>query len=184
MIDFLLAALFVAGSPTGGADARPAHPPKTAKPGAVKTGRLERVAIHADKLQVFNRQSLMIWTGNVEAQRGTVNLKCDQAVATYTDASQSEISRIQCSGHTVVTDRDRWAKGEHADFDNVGGLLVVTGQPQARQGTNRMKGTKVIFHLPEDTVEVENARALFTPTPEQSQGLSAGSKQAAPGGPK
>jgi lipopolysaccharide export system protein LptA len=164
VIDFILTAFFVA------APAAPA----TATPRAAGAAPLERVTIHADKLQVFNKQMLMVWTGNVEAQRGTTHLKCDQAIATYTDASRREVSRIQCSGRTVVTDGDRWAKGEHADFDNVAGLLTVTGQPQARQGVNRMKGSKVIFNLVQDTVEVENARAVFNPTPEQGKIIKPG----------
>ncbi len=170
MIDFLFAAFFVAGG------AATANAPARSPLADTAPARLERVSISADRLQVFNKKMLMIWRGNVRAQRGTTHLQCDEAIATYTDSTRREVSRIQCSGHTVVTDGDRWAKGEHADFDNVGGLLTVTGQPQARQGVNRMKGSKVIFNLVQDTVEVENARAVFNPTPDQTEGLKAGGK--------
>ncbi len=56
-----------------------------------------------------------------------------------------------------VVDGDRWAKGERAEFDNVAGVLEVTGSPEARQGPNTMRGTRVLFFLGRDLLQVENA---------------------------
>jgi lipopolysaccharide export system protein LptA len=60
-----------------------------------------------------------------------------------------------------VRDGEKWARGDRAEFDNVRGVLVVTGNPEARQGPNFMRGTKVTFVVGKDTLEVENARTVF-----------------------
>jgi lipopolysaccharide export system protein LptA len=165
VIDFLLAALFFAGNGTA---------PKGATPSPVAVTRAEKVFIHADRLQILNKQMLMVWTGRVRARRGTTHLQCDRAVAHYASAGNKEVTRLECAGNVVVTDRDRWATGEHADFDNLAGILVVSGSPQARQGGNTMKGSKVVFNLVQDTVEVHDARAVFEPTPNSTKTLRSG----------
>src|SRR3712207_8316542 len=48
-----------------------------------------------------------------------------------------------------------------SDFNNVTGTLVVTGSPEARQGHNHMRGSKVTFRVSEDILDVEDARAIF-----------------------
>ena len=40
-------------------------------------------------------------------------------------------------------------------------MLVVTGKPEARQGPNRMRGTKITFITGKDTLEVENATTVL-----------------------
>ncbi|HZH03132.1 MAG TPA: LptA/OstA family protein [Myxococcaceae bacterium] len=161
----MAALLLTAGSPS---------PPDGGTSVPSLAARVEKVTIHADRLQILNKQMLMVWTGRVRAKRGTTDLQCDRAVASYSDAQTREVTRIECTGNVVVTDGDRWAKGERADFDNLASILVVTGSPQARQAGNTMRGSKVVFNMANDTVEVENARAVFEPTPESTKTLRTG----------
>lgn len=117
------------------------------------------VSVNADRLEVHGKQHQAVWTGHVVADRDTTHLICDRLVAHY-DQHQ-EITRLECLGHVQATDGDKWAQGDRADFDNVKGVLVVTGDPQARQGQNRIRGTKVTFYVGRDLLEVENAKAIF-----------------------
>ena len=117
------------------------------------------IEIHSEKFRVYSQKHQAVWTGHVQAKRDTTDLRCQQLTAYYTE--DEKISRLECVGNVEVTDGDRFASGEHADFDNVSGVLVLTGSPQARQGPNRMLGSKVIFSVGKDTLEVENATTFF-----------------------
>ena len=114
----------------------------------------QKVEIQADKLEIQGRGNQLVWTGNVKAKRGTTDLSCTRLIAHYTPDQQ--ISRIECDGEVEIVDGDRWARGEHAEFDNIKGILVITGNPQAMQGPNLMRGSKVTFHMERDVVEVQD----------------------------
>jgi lipopolysaccharide export system protein LptA len=182
VIEYFLMAFFVvspkvaAAAGGGGAPNAGAPAPKAVAPAAFK----RPVEITADRLEIAGKRNEAIWSGHVRAKRGPTKLKCDRLIAHYSNAQ--EITRIECIGGVEVEDGDRWAKGERADFDNVAGVLVVTGSPEARQGPNHMRGTKVTFRVEQDTLEVENAQAIF----ETSKGMPAigGGKAPATAPPK
>ena len=48
-------------------------------------------------------------------------------------------------------------------FDNRTGVLVVTGQPQARQGNNLIRGRQVTFTVGSERLEVDQADTEFVP---------------------
>lgn len=129
--------------------ANPAAPPAFTHP----------VNVNADRLEVHGKRNEAVWSGHVVADRETTHLTCNKLLAHYDD--RQEITRLECLGDVEVTDGTKWAKGDQADFDNVKGILVVTGDPEARQGQNRIRGTKVTFFVGQDLLEVENAKAIF-----------------------
>jgi lipopolysaccharide export system protein LptA len=134
------------------------------------------VEINSDHLEIVGKKNQAIWVGHVQAQRGTTHLSCQRLVAYYT--TTQEISKLECLGNVEVTDGDKWAKGERADFDNLSGVLDVTGSPEARQGKNHMRGTKVTFHVDSDVIEVKNAVTLFESSAQRPPPLP--KKKAAP----
>lgn len=119
---------------------------------------LHPVYIDSDFLNIKGKKQEALWTGHVKTVRGTTHLTCDRMLAHYTPTQ--EVSRVECSGNVVVVDGDKWARGDHADFDNVTGILIVSGSPEAKQGANHVRGTKVTFDVDRDTIQVENARAV------------------------
>lgn len=119
---------------------------------------LEPVEITADHLQIRGKKHVAVWVGHAKAIRGTTHLSCERLIAYYT--SDQRVTRAECIGNAVVTDGDRWAKGDRADFNNLTGILEVTGSPEAGQGGNHVQGSKVIFSVDKDVIEVENASAV------------------------
>ncbi len=134
--------------------------------GGVKanSARMQPILIDSKQLRIEGKKQQALWYGHVKAVRGTTHLSCDRMLTHYTKTQQ--ITRVECDGHVEVTDGDKWGRGEHADFDNLTGILVVTGSPEAKQGENHVLGTKVTFNVDKDTIEVENARALVESTPQ------------------
>jgi lipopolysaccharide export system protein LptA len=169
MFEYLVMALFVAQP----GEAKPGSSALKADAGtpAVAPSKFESpVEITADRFEIFSRKQQAVWTGHVRAKRGTVDLSCDRLLATYTQAQ--EISRIECAGGVEVVDGTRWAKGDRADFDSVNGILVVTGSPEAKDGPNYVRGTKVIFNQKKNTMQVENAFSIFETSPQGVPGVN------------
>ena len=81
-------------------------------------------------------------------------------------------------GHVRATDGDRQVKGERAIFRVPTGLLVVTGNPEARDATTHLKGSEVRmtvgdanFEVRDAVVTVESAKPPSTaPTPPPAGG--------------
>lgn len=123
------------------------------------SARGSTVEIDADRLVLEGTRSTAVWTGNVRARRGTTALKAPELTAHY-DA-KGVVTRVQARGGVEATDGDKWARGQKGDYDNARGVLVVTGHPEATQGKNKMRGSKVTFVTGKDTLEVENATTVI-----------------------
>lgn len=121
----------------------------------VNEPKVQRLAIDADLLTLVGREGEAKWAGHVKAVKGKTTLLAPELTATYDE--QGEINRVLARGGVEVTEGDRWARGQNADFDVPKGVLVITGKPQARQGKTRMKGSKVTFFSGSEFLEVENA---------------------------
>ncbi len=119
----------------------------------------KRLAIDAEKLELFGKGQEAKWTGKVRAVKGKTVLIAPELTAFYDD--KGEVTRVKARGGVEVTEGDRWARGQQGDFDVAKGVLVVTGNPQARQNKTRLRGTKVTFVQGSDVIEVENATTLI-----------------------
>jgi lipopolysaccharide export system protein LptA len=125
----------------------------------VKEPKDQRVFIDADLLTLEGPKNEAKWTGHVRAVKNKTVLVGPELTAHY--GADGEIDRMKARGGVEVTEGDRWARGQNADYDVPKGVLVVTGQPQARDGKTRMKGTKVTFFSGQDFLEVENATTVI-----------------------
>jgi lipopolysaccharide export system protein LptA len=157
VIEFLAMAFFVA-QPTA---------PAAATDGGTRPPMLGNVALNnpveiTAKL-ITGERSSATFTGDVKVKHRTLDLKCDKMVAYYTAAR--EVTRVECTGGVQAQDGDRFARGERADYDVPSGVLVVTGSPEARQGTTYVTGTKVRLTLGSERLEVENARIVVETAP-------------------
>lgn len=150
---------------TSGSDVIEVDDARTVVEESTATGGKAPVHIDAAHLKILGQQNQAVWTGNVKAKRGTTNLKGQKLTAFY--GPDQQLTRLEVRGGAEVLDLDRWARGERADFDPKTGVLVVTGNPEARQGKNRMRGTKVTFTQGSDKLEVENPRTLIRQEPKK-----------------
>lgn len=126
------------------------------------------VTVDADLLVLEQARATAAWTGHVKVTRGPTVLTAPELVAHYDE--RGDITRVQAKGGVEATERDRWARGQRADYDVKRGVLVVTGKPEARQGKNRMKGSKVTFFPGTDFIEVENATTVIELDPNRRGG--------------
>ena len=119
----------------------------------------DRVEIEAHHLLLKDKVNTATWTGDVKAKKRDTRLWAPELTAHYDE--KGEVTRITAKGGVEVVQRDRWAKGRNLDYDVAKGVLVVTGNPQAREGTHRMKGSRVTFLANPDRLEVNDAQTVF-----------------------
>ena len=119
----------------------------------------ELVTIDADQLEFFQQQSVAVWSGNVHAHRGATLMTAPEMQATWDE--KGDITTVETHKGMEATEGNRWVSGRHAVYTAATGVLVLTGNPQARQGTSRMKGTRIKFTSGTDVLDVENAVTLL-----------------------
>jgi lipopolysaccharide export system protein LptA len=152
-----------ASAPAAGAPA--AAPPRPAAPAPVQ--RLKNpVDIKAQLFELLGNRNQASYKGNVLVRHRTLVLRCDELTSFYAQGNAQQVQRVECVGNVEAVDGDRSAKGERADFDVASGTLVVTGSPEARQGPNYMRGTKVTLTVGNRRIRVENAETIFETSPE------------------
>ncbi len=125
----------------------------------VREPKDKQVMIDADLLTFEGPKNEATWTGHVHAVKGKMTLIAPELTALSDESG--EVTRVKARGGVEVTEDKRWARGQFADYDVPKGLLVVTGNPQARDGTTRMKGTRVTFFSGAEYLVVENAKTVI-----------------------
>lgn len=139
--------------------------------GALRPQNLSRVVhIDADHLKILDKVHEGQYTGHVRVRTGTTTITCDRLVAYYTESQETgtqEFSRIVCDGNVEAIDRDRRVKGDHGDFHNDSGVLVITGEHGVEiwDGKTHVSGTSATFGTHESTLEVEHPKTLIDQAP-------------------
>ncbi len=122
------------------------------------------VDIEANQMQVFEDDRKAIFTGNVDARRGTVKLKCDKLIVHYIEAKKqdgskkTEVTHLDATGHVVIITKNQRITGSWAKMDvkanqvNVGGNVVVV------QGKTIIKGKKLFVDLDKNISQFTGGR--------------------------
>jgi len=92
--------------------------------GVAKQTLARPVVIDADKFRAYGGKQEAEWVGHVRVRRDSTTIHCEALVAHYNQAH--EFTRIVCDGSVEALDGERRMKGDHADFDNETGILVMT----------------------------------------------------------
>jgi len=176
----LLLALGLALPSAGQTPARPATPqPRTAPAGnpAARTPIAtpeNPVWVDCDRGRMEGTERRFVCIGHVKMVRNNTTLTCDRAIGHYVGKDATQVTRLECFGNVEAVDGERWARGDHADYDTQKEVLVLTGNPEARQGANTMKGDRVVFYVDSDLIEVERVKGVL-----ESKGKEPGQKKAA-----
>ena len=124
--------------------------------GSLEGGFLNPVDVQCDKGRMEGSKEQLVCTGHVHMKRHNTDMTCEKLLAHYVNKDVNEVKRMECVGNVEATDGDRWAKSDFADFDTAKEVLVMTGNPVGRQGTNEMTGSKITFYVDSDLMDVDN----------------------------
>ena len=132
------------------------------------------VNIEAGKLDYFDKEQKLIYTGSVVATQGTAKLKASvltiflasktsakAADAKATDwkaadgkandaagkGSSNQVQRMTAEGPVTMVQKDQIGTGDNAAYDKAADTVVLTGNVVLTQGENVTKGDKLVYDL-------------------------------------
>lgn len=131
----------------------------------------EPVEITADRMEAFNREKRVEFSGNAVVTRGNAVLKADKLILYYKEGKDGnnktdkeiteeinkagELEKIEAKGNVHLTQDQRVATGDEAVYYREANKIVVTGNAILNEGKNSIKGDRVTVFLDENRGVVE-----------------------------
>jgi lipopolysaccharide export system protein LptA len=127
------------------------------------------IEIVSDRLEAYNEKRMIVFSGNAVATQGALTIRSDRLTLYYKDqqkpASRSNaepgntgsLERVEGKGHVIITEGERVVTGDEAIFDQDSQKITMTGSAIMREGTNIIRGDRIIVFLNENRGVVESA---------------------------
>ena len=120
------------------------------------------ITIEADHMASAEKESSVIFTGEVDARQANVRIRTDKMTVFYTDKAKSEaeakvkqkVEKLVCNGNVQIT-RDEWlGTAKDMIYLSEKRQFVLIGDAKAWQGKNMVSGDRIIYYLDEGRSEV------------------------------
>lgn len=139
------------------------------------------INIEAVKLDYFDKEQKLVYTGGVVATQGDARLKASvltiflapkgQAGANAgaggggsTGGSTSQVQRMLAAGPVTLLQRDQTGTGDSGVYDKAANTVVLTGNVTLAQGPNVTKGDKLTYDLKSgQAVVTGRVKSMFQP---------------------
>lgn len=144
------------------------------------------ISIDAEKLEYFEKEQKLVYSGNVVAKQGDATLK-SPAVTVFLQkdaaqggatagASNDQIRRIEAAGPVTVTSKDQVGTGDRGVYDKPNNKVFLIGNPVLTQGPNVLRGA------PQGTLEYDLTTGRANITGGRVQSLITPGSEGKPGG--
>jgi lipopolysaccharide export system protein LptA len=145
----------------------------------------EPVSIDAGKLDYFDKEQKLVYSGAVVASQGESRLKAsvltifiEPAQAT---ASGHQMRRMEAQGPVTIMSKDQIGTGDSGIYDRAENKVFLTGHVTLSQGANVTKGERLIYDLNTNqavvvgggTTQGGRVRSIFTPGEKSPTGAPA-----------
>ena len=134
------------------------------------------INIEAVKLDYFDKEQKLIYTGNVVAVQGdsklkssvlTIYLKPNTAGDTQpAQSSTNQVQRMLAKGPVTLLQRDQVGTGDNGVYDKTMDTVVLTGNVTLSQGPNVTKGDRLVYDLKSGQAVVTGSHvtSMFLPS--------------------
>ena len=151
-------------------------PPTSKKTNAVLPGGNSKqpINIEAVKLDYFDKEQKLIYTGNVVATQGDSKLKASALTiyltpknpdAPASTASTNQVQRMVAVGPVTMVQRDQVGTGDSGVYEKASNSVVLTGNVTLSQGPNVTKGDKLTYDLKTgQAVVTGRVKSMFLPS--------------------
>lgn len=147
------------------------------------------VRISADTAEFFNKENLVVFTGNVVAIQADSTLTADSMEVTFSQpetpagqpaaavagpSSPRRITKIVALGNVRFrqvdpgTKKERYSTGGKGVYEAGPRIVTMTGSPRVWEGKSVIVGEEIVFHL-EDKKVVVNGKVNLTVFPDEAQ---------------
>ncbi len=133
------------------------------------------INIQATKLDYFDKEQKLIYTGNVIAVQGESKLK-STVLTIYlapkktgdTQPAQTSTNQVQkmiAKGPVTLLQRDQIGTGDNGVYEKASNTVVLTGNVTLSQGPNVTKGDRLVYDLKSGQAVVtgKNVTSMFLP---------------------
>lgn len=147
-----------------------------AQTGAILPGgnSKEPINIDAAKLDYFDKEQKLVYTGSVVATQGESKLKAgtlvifltpkDPAAAAGVPSSSSQVRRMEATGPVTIISKDQIGTGDSGIYEKSENKVYLIGNVTLTQGPNVTKGDKLIYDLTTKQAAVTGrVRSMFLP---------------------
>ena len=148
----------------------------------------EPVNIEAAKLDYYDREQKLVYTGNVVATQGASVLKCtilvifldkppageagqQQAQASSGASGSGRVKRMEATGPVTITSKDQVGTGDRGVYEKSESKVYLYGNVTLSEGTNVTKGDRLVYDLNTTQAVVHSGqstggrvRSVFTPS--------------------
>lgn len=159
------------------------------RPGALLPGSSgkEPISIDAARLDYFDKESKLVYAGDVVARQGASTLKgstltiflskkaretqkgAEGAGETPAPAASSAIDRMEVAGPVTLISKDEVGTGDNGSYDKAANKITLTGNVTLTQATNIIRGDKLVYDMTSGQAQVSSGqtqgrvRSVFTP---------------------
>lgn len=143
------------------------------------------ISIDAAKLDYFDKEQKLVYSGNVVATQGESKLRAGTLViylapksAGSSPASASQVRRMEAAGPVTIVSKDQVGTGDSGIYDRLENKVYLIGNVVLTQGANVTKGDKLTYDLSTSQAAVTGrVRSMFLPN-----GANGGAKETRPAG--
>ena len=133
------------------------------------------INIAAAKLDYFDKEQKLVYTGNVVATQGESKLQArtlvlfltpkDAAAQAGVPSSSSQIRRVEAAGPVTIVSRDQIGIGDSGVYEKSENKVYLIGNVTLTQGPNVTKGDKLVYDLNTNQAAVTGrVRSMFLPS--------------------
>jgi lipopolysaccharide export system protein LptA len=150
----------------------------------------EPMEITSNRMEAFNENKLVVFSGNAMAKQGNKVLKADQLllyykkepdkkdkVGTIATERTGDLEKVEAKGKVSLTQGERVATGDDAIYYQDSAKIIMTGNAVLSEGKNSIKGDRVIVFLNENRGVVESntkkqVKAIIYPQEKKKTGIN------------
>jgi lipopolysaccharide transport protein LptA len=126
-------------------------------PAPAPPGHPGEIDIRSETLVIQHAERQATFGGGVTAVRGDLTLSCPEVLALY-DA-KAKVTVVRCVGPVTAVQGARTMNAGAGEFDNVTGILSLTGEPTLVEGERRLAGDHLTYDVAGRKAELSGARA-------------------------
>lgn len=129
-----------------------------AQTSGVKLDSSQPIEVVSDNLEVFQEQQKAIFSGNVIATQGNINMRAATMTVYYRDTGAEDapestgmagegIYRIDAEGDVFFASPLETAQGQTAVYDVDGSTITLVGNVLLTRENNVLRGTQMVYNL-------------------------------------
>ena len=122
----------------------------------------EPLSIRSDELEATDQEGArtLIFRDHVEVDRGDLQLRADWLKAFYPPGAKQP-SLLSARGGVSVAQGDRRAQCDEAEYEQESERIFCRGNTELRDGSDRIRGDRIVFDLAKRSVRVEGDVQIF-----------------------